>query len=238
MRGSFRRRLLFGLLLAAGVGAFLLFTPLRSIVTQLTAFLADPERARDWLAARAPWSALVYVGVTALQVVLAPAPGELACVLGGLAFGGPAGSLWATLGLTLGSVINLLLARWFGWAFLQPLEIWFRRPQWRTKAAGLGPGAVFLLFLIPGAPKDSFCYLFGLIRYPMGRFLAASSLGRLPGTLVLCFQADGFFRGDLAAVLLAGTLGLFLLGPFWYYRRQWLKLLGITGSPSSKESLP
>ena len=46
----------------------------------------------------------------------------------------------------------------------------------------------FLLYLIPGLPKDILCYLFGLSPMPFWVFAVASTLGRLPGTWILSAQ--------------------------------------------------
>ncbi len=47
---------------------------------------------------------VIFIGLQALQVIIAPIPGELTGILGGYLFGQWGGLLYSTIGLTLGSV--------------------------------------------------------------------------------------------------------------------------------------
>jgi uncharacterized membrane protein YdjX (TVP38/TMEM64 family) len=48
-----------------------------------------------------------------------------------------------------------------------------------------GAFLVFLLFLIPGTPKDILCYILGLGHLTTKEFLIISTVGRFVGTLLL-----------------------------------------------------
>ena len=64
---------------------------------------------------------------------------------------------------------------------------------------------VFILFLIPGLPKDTFTYLVPLTDMNMRTFLLLSNIGRIPGILVSTYAADGLIDGRFAerAILFA-----------------------------------
>jgi uncharacterized membrane protein YdjX (TVP38/TMEM64 family) len=49
---------------------------------------------------------------------------------------------------------------------------------------------VFLLFFIPGIPKDYFCYIFGLSAVPTLEYLVLSTAGRLFGTILLTIEGS------------------------------------------------
>jgi uncharacterized membrane protein YdjX (TVP38/TMEM64 family) len=51
----------------------------------------------------------------------------------------------------------------------------------------------FILFLIPGFPKDSLCYLLGLTRIRLLDFIIMNIFGRLPGTLMLTMQGTAVY---------------------------------------------
>jgi len=84
----------------------------------------------------------------------------------------------------------------------------------------------FLLFLVPGIPKDILCYVAGVspIRYPF--FIIASTLGRLPG-IVASTVIGGAAAADRWGLLAATTgvvLVLFVLGLVFRPRLQaWLE---------------
>jgi uncharacterized membrane protein YdjX (TVP38/TMEM64 family) len=83
-------------------------------------------------------------------------------------------------------------------------------------------GAVLslLLFLIPGSPKDALCYILGLTPMHWGIFLAISTVGRVPGTLMACLQgAKAFSHQYKTLILLAGTSALILLVFYIYHDR-------------------
>jgi len=68
----------------------------------------------------------------------------------------------------------------------------------------------FIFFLIPGMPKDYFCYLLGLSPMHVMTFLVISTVGRIPGTLVLTLQGQAV-RSEEYRVFFV-VLGLALVG--------------------------
>ena len=54
---------------------------------------------------------------------------------------------------------------------------------------------MFVLFLIPGLPKDVFTYLVPLTDMNMRTFLLLSNIGRIPGIIVSTYAADGLMEG-------------------------------------------
>ena len=48
----------------------------------------------------------------------------------------------------------------------------------------------FILFLIPGFPKAALCYIIGLSRMNIRKFIVVSTIGRLFGTILLSLTGD------------------------------------------------
>src|SRR5262245_56158687 len=70
---------------------------------------------------------VIFIGLQALQVIVAPIAGELTGILGGYLFGQWVGLVYSTVGLTLGSVIAFAVGRWLGDHYVQRLvspDIW------------------------------------------------------------------------------------------------------------------
>jgi uncharacterized membrane protein YdjX (TVP38/TMEM64 family) len=80
-----------------------------------------------------------------------------------------------------------------------------------------GLHAAFILFLIPGFPKDSLCYLLGLTHLRRSDLLMMNLFGRLPGTIVLTIQGVKVNTGNygefffILAASIVLSAGLFLL---------------------------
>lgn len=166
----------------------------------------------------AGWGPLIFMGVQALQVLIAPIPGEVTGLLGGFLFGEWLGFLYSTIGLTAGSLAAFVVGRWLGAEYVERLvqpHVWGRMGFLiRAEGAIL----CFVVFLIPGLPKDITCYLFGLSAMPFGVFALVSTLGRMPGTWALSANGAKTAAGNYVglAILLAATVAVAL--PLYYYR--------------------
>ncbi|MFR6394683.1 MAG: TVP38/TMEM64 family protein [Oscillospiraceae bacterium] len=144
-------------------------------------FAKEPELFRQWIAGLGLWGKAVYVGMCMLQVVVAIIPGEPLEICGGCAFGGVWGSILCMLGLFLGSVAVFWLVRRLG----QPIVEIFFPPEKLDKLHFLksSPKRNFLfwlIFTIPGTPKDLLCYFAGLTDLRWGTWLLLCTAGRLP----------------------------------------------------------
>jgi len=169
---------------------------------------------------------VIFIGLQALQVIIAPIPGELTGILGGYLFGQWGGLLYSTIGLTVGSVASFAVGRWLGARYVRKLvrpDIW-RKMGFIVEAEG--SILCFIIFVIPGVPKDMACYLFGLSPMPFWVFAVVSTLGRLPDTWILSAQGAHTAAGDyLQVALLAAILAAVAL-PLYYYRNRlvgWLR---------------
>ena len=162
----------------------------------------------------------IFIGLQALQVIIAPIPGELTGILGGYLFGEWVGLFYSTVGLTLGSLAAFAVGRWLGAHYVQRLvspDIW-RKLGFIVEAEGAI--LCFVIFLIPGLPKDITCYLFGLSPMPFWIFALVSTLGRIPGTWVLSAQGAHTAAGDYVEVILLTALVVAVALPLYYYRNR------------------
>src|SRR5262249_26932084 len=163
---------------------------------------------------------VIFIGLQALQVIIAPIPGELTGILGGYLFGQWVGLFYSTVGLTLGSVTAFAVGRWLGAHYVQRLvspDIW-RKLGFIVEAEGVI--LCFVIFLIPGLPKDITCYLFGLSPMPFWIFAVVSTLGRIPGTWVLSAQGAHTAAGDYVKVIVLTALVVAIALPLYYYRNR------------------
>ena len=163
---------------------------------------------------------VIFVALQALQVVIAPIPGELTGILGGFLFGQWLGLIYSTVGLTLGSVAAFGVGRWFGAHYVRTLvsqETWAKM-GFIVEAEGTI--LCFIIYLIPGFPKDIVCYLFGLSPIPFWVFTVVSTLGRIPGTWALSAQGAKVGSGQYLELFLFTALLAAVAIPLYYYRSQ------------------
>lgn len=107
--------LLLGLLLIGATTYICLSnTPMLAEYRKLAIFYSSKRALREYLKSFGADAPLAFVAIQALQVVVSPIPGELTGVLGGYLFGTWLGFAYSTVGLTVGSIMAFLLARWLG----------------------------------------------------------------------------------------------------------------------------
>ncbi len=163
---------------------------------------------------------VIFMAIQALQVVISPVPGEATGFLGGYLFGVWLGFVYSTIGLTLGSVVAFGAGRWLGAHFVRKLV---SKETWdRLGFIVEAEGAIlcFIIYLIPGLPKDMVCYLFGISPMPVWVFALVSGLGRMPGTWILSAQGSQTAAGQYIHVVLVTAVAVAVALPLYYYRHR------------------
>ncbi len=143
------------------------------------------ERLKLFLDSLGPAAFVGFILLQAVQVVIAPVPGEVTGVLGGIIYGPFLGVLLSTIGLTIGSYIAFALSRVFGRPFVEKFVDERTMSRFDYLLHHKGAFLVFILFLIPGFPKDLLCYILGLGHITTAEFLVIGGTGRLFGTILL-----------------------------------------------------
>jgi uncharacterized membrane protein YdjX (TVP38/TMEM64 family) len=181
-------------------------------------FFASKSRVSAFVSSFGPYAPLIFIGLQILQVLFAPIPGELTGFIGGYLFGIGAGFVYSSIGLTLGSWAAFLISRRLG----MPVVRRFVGKEIMDKFDYLmehqGAFFSFIFFLIPGLPKDYFCYLLGLSPMHVLTFLVISTVGRIPGTLLLSMQGQAVRSEDYRAFFVILGLGLLLVVLTLIYR--------------------
>jgi len=219
--------LLFLVLLGLAPLAVLSYGPLGDLVQRTTRFLMDHEGARAWVLSHQPYSAVYFIALQVFQVVFSPIPGEFSGFLGGYIFGWVQGFIYSTIGLTLGSLVAVSIGRAFERVVLEKILPARVLDEFGARVHRWGLATVFILFLIPGAPKDYMSYLFGLSRIPILNFLVVSAAARMPGTLALSLQGAKVFEGDWIFFIVLTAVSLAVLLPLFFWRDRIFVFFGI-----------
>ena len=81
---------------------------------QLIYVLHQGDIARDWILGFGFWAPLAYMGLFAMQILVAPMPGQFLGVMSGYVFGIVLGSLYSIIALSIGAGLAIYIARRFG----------------------------------------------------------------------------------------------------------------------------
>jgi uncharacterized membrane protein YdjX (TVP38/TMEM64 family) len=179
------------------------------------------------LRAGGPTGALLCIAVQFLQVAIAVIPGEITSFAAGYVFGVWRGFLYSAIGITLGSAFNFWFARLVGRPMLERLisKDTLARID-RSLASARSKSAMFLLFLLPGLPKDILCYAAGFSGMSIFEFVVVSGLARSPALLASVLIGAGVSRGDYRSVIAIALLVLLAIGGYYWYQRHQRATLG------------
>ncbi|MEI6127697.1 MAG: TVP38/TMEM64 family protein [Pseudomonadota bacterium] len=203
--------------LAAGVYVFFHYN--------LHTYFANDEKAVEFINSFGSFSVAALIGLQILQVLVAPIPGEATGFVSGYLYGPVLGTLYSTIGLTLGSWIAFALSRKYGLPLVEKAISRELVEKYDCFMENRGIAVSFVLFLIPGFPKDALCYIIGLSHMRTGVFLSVSTVGRLLGTTMLSIAGSCARnrQGD-ALLIVLGVSGVLLL-PLYFYREKILTFL-------------
>lgn len=202
-----RKNLAAGLLAAALLAALALagLTYHREIWAVLTQQTAR-DAFIDWVRGSGPVGLAAFFGIQVLQVVVAFLPGEPIELAAGLLYG-----TWGGLALCLAGVLAGTVGVYYTAKFLGARAV---AGEKLAKYRFLRDGAhvqfaLFLLFFIPGTPKDWLVYLGPFLPVPARSFFLISTLARIPSVLSSTFAAASFAAGSWqVAAVVYGLTGL------------------------------
>lgn len=161
----------------------------------------------------------VALGIQFLQVFVAIIPGEFVEVGLGLAFGFFEGTIICLIGVGLASALVFTLAKIWG---VKLVELFVDRKKidslrFINSEKKLNT-LVFILFLVPGTPKDLLTYVVPLTRMKLSEFLFISMIARIPSVVSSTIGGDFFGNGKyVEGIILFLITGAVSLAGVWVY---------------------
>jgi uncharacterized membrane protein YdjX (TVP38/TMEM64 family) len=204
--------------------------PVWDWLTPYYALATNKERVKAVIEAAGPLGPLMFIALQATQVIFAPIPGEATGFLGGYLFGVPLGLTYSILGLTLGSLGAFLLGHWLEKSLITRIVSRETMQRFDFLMEHQGALVAFILFLIPGFPKDYLCFILGLSPMDLWVFLVICFIGRIPGTLMLTLQGAEIYAGHYWSTFILFIVCLLIAGLAYYFRETlyvWIRRLEI-----------
>jgi uncharacterized membrane protein YdjX (TVP38/TMEM64 family) len=155
---------------------------------------------------------LVYVGLQIVQIVISIVPGQPVQLAAGYAFGLILGYLLSVLGILIGSVISFYLGRLLGKDLVYLIFGEVRLHKFISALnSKKGILIVFLIYLIPGIPKDVFAYAGGISTMRSTVFITISMVARTPAMLCSIAVGDMFRNQDYLSIIIVAAVVLVLV---------------------------
>lgn len=172
---------------------------------------------------------LILEAIQFLQVVVAFIPGEVVQVAAGMIYGPWWGALIILVGCVISSAFIYMLVHKLGAPFVHDMVPQKYTAKFREfEQSGKFNMVVFVLFLIPGLPKDVFTYITPLSDMKLSTFLVIANTARIPGIVLSTYAADGLLEGRIfESVVMFGVLALIAVVALLVYNK-------LSSKPGSK----
>ena len=161
------------------------------------------ERVRE----AGPMGVLTLLFFQFVQVVVALIPGEAVQFAAGALYGPFWGTVIVLAGCAASSALVYVLVHKLGAPFVQSMvsEDYMRRFR-EFEHSGKLSLLVFILYLIPGLPKDVFSYLVPLSDMKFKVFLCITTVARIPGVVASCLFAEGLLEGNYVFAIVIAVI--------------------------------
>ena len=197
------------LILIAGVVALLMVAATVVLMPYIRR-LSDPavrEEFKAWITSLGVLGYLVMMAIQIVQIVIAFIPGEPVEILAGVMFGGFGGLFLCLLGCVIASTGVFLMSKKLGTAIVKRYytDENVEKLSFLKKTRNLEV-IVFVLFLIPGTPKDIMTYIAGTTSMKLLQFLAISTFARIPSIVSSTFLGSSLYHENWLLALLMFVL--------------------------------
>lgn len=202
-----------------GVICCLLYEPMMGLIK-------DPSKLKASLNEYGIFGQFIMSCVMALQVVFVFLPGEVIEVMAGLLYGPINGMLVCLLGAAIGSIIIYYFVKGFGFKFIDRFigrkkleEVSFLQNSERLNMI------LFIIFFIPGTPKDIITYFIPLTNMKLSTFLFITTIARIPSviTSTISGNAIGMKQYELSILVFTIT-GIFSIIGLYFYKNHICKM--------------
>ena len=193
--------------------------------------LKQPDVFRAWIDSHGFWGKLAFLGICVLHIIVAIIPGEPIELFAGYAFGFWWGTLMCEIGIVAGGAVVYAFVHRFG---RKALNVFFSEEKINSLRFLQDEEKlelwVFILFFIPGTPKDMITWFVPLTRMTLGRFLLISGLARLPSVVTSTIGGNALGSGRVwfAVLVFVITGAISAIGIVAYRRIKMKKEAGKT----------
>ncbi|MDG5789649.1 TVP38/TMEM64 family protein [Evansella sp. AB-P1] len=181
----------------------------------------NAQEIRYWVLSYGWWAPIVFITLFAFRPFVF-FPASILAIAGGLSFGAILGPIVTYIGSLSGAIISFLAVRKIGGEKIHK--------RWKGKGETLqrkieenGFKYVLVLRIIPVINFDFVSYLSGLSRIEFKKYLGATMIGIIPGTIVFNLIGATFVVADLQMVMVTGTVFILAIIMIFLIRRKVLK---------------
>ena len=159
---------------------------------------------------------LLLFALQLVQIFLIIIPGEPIEILAGMCYGTVGGLLFITISSAIITTLIILLVRMLGRKFVYEFFPEERIKKIENSKMFKNPKRVewimIILFLIPGTPKDLIVYIAALLPIDPFRFIAISTIARMPSIISSTLAGSTLANGKWGATIMVYVITFAIIG--------------------------
>ena len=168
----------------------------------------------------------IYILLQIVQIVISVVPGQVFQLAAGYLYSFWPALLFSCIGAFLGTTTTFWLAKFLGQDFV---HIFFEKEKTEEYVEKLNSkkayAIVFLLFAIPGLPKDVVSYAAGLSEMKYKPFIILSMVGRLPGMMGSIIIGSMWHKEEYVGMIILAIIAVVAFCSCIIYRKKLHELL-------------
>ena len=171
---------------------------------------------------RYKWESVpIYIGLQIVQIVISVIPGQVFQFAAGYLYTFFPALFFSICGAFLGTALSFYLAKVLGHDFV---HLFFGKEKTHDYVRKLNSKKaymiVFILYLIPGLPKDVVSYAAGVSEMKFKPFILLSLIGRLPGMMGSIMIGSMWRNGEYVGMVLLGVFAVVAFALCIVYRKK------------------
>lgn len=184
---------------------------------QYVCMLKSPKTFKTFITSFGYYGVFVFIFFQFLQVTIFFIPGEAIQVAGGWIYGTLGATILSLIGITIGSILIFLLSKKYGRSLV---EKFIAETKLKSIESALDSKKlnfiVFLIYFLPGIPRDSIIFVCGISKISLEKFLVYSTLGRIPALVLSCYLGSNMLalNKTLLFFMIFVVVVFFLIGVF------------------------
>ncbi|MBN1624379.1 MAG: TVP38/TMEM64 family protein [Clostridia bacterium] len=169
------------------------------------------EELQEFVSGYGVWAPLIFFLLQVVQVILAPVPGSVTTLFGGVFFGFWKAMIISVAAVFTGSMILFLMAKYLGKPLVTRLIGEERVEKYMKNMSARQFWVLFMMFMMPFFPDDVLCLMAGLTAIRLPGFALMVLVTRPWGLIFSALVGSGVITVPIWGWVIIGLISAFLL---------------------------
>ena len=190
------------------------------IVFPMISMYREPNQFKQYIDGFGAWGMAMMFFIQISQIIVALIPGELVEFVAGTLYGCIGGLIFCLVGIAIGQIIIFQSVKFLGKDFVEKAagsnamqKLKFLQNEKKLKLI------IFILFFIPGTPKDLLTYVVPFTKIKIRDFIILTTAARIPSVISSTFAGSAYASQNYSiTIIVYAVIGVISLLCLLIYR--------------------